>query len=70
MLNSLMNKEMILMALVALLIGFSFYLYTETRWLKSSLYALEDGVRSMPIPVDEEPNKEEETEEINGSADA
>jgi len=56
------------MALVAFLIGFSFYLYTETKWLKTSLYALEDGLKYVPEP--EEPNKEEETEEVNGSADA
>jgi len=59
------------MALVVFLICFTLYLYTETRWLKSSLYALEDGVRSMPIPDEEEEhNKEEEQEETNGSADA
>ena len=68
MLNSFVNKEMILMALVALLIGFSFYLYTETKWLKTSLYAIEDGLKYVPEP--EEPNKEEETEEVNGSGDA
>jgi len=70
MLNSIINKDVMLMALVAFLIGFSFYLYTETRWLKTSLYALEDGVRSMPVPVEEKPNKEEKTEEVNGSGDA
>ena len=58
------------MALVAFLIIATAYLYMETRWLKTSLYALEDGVRSMPVHVDEEPNKEEEQEETNGSADA
>ena len=70
MLNSIVNKEMILMALVALLIGFSFYLYTETKWLKTSLYALEDGLKYVPAPEPEEPNKEEEQEEVNGSGDA
>jgi len=63
------NKEIILMALVVFLIGFTFYLYTETRWLKTSLYALEDGMKVIPeIPV--EPYKEEETKETNGSGDA
>ena len=70
MLNSFVNKEMILMALVALLIGFSFYLYTETKWLKTSLCAIEDGLKYVPAPVPEEHNKEEETEEVNGSGDA
>ena len=70
MLNSIINKDVMLMALVAFLIGFSFYLYTETRWLKTSLYALEDGLKYVPAPEPEEPNKEEETEEVNGSGDA
>jgi hypothetical protein len=68
MLNSILNKDMILMALVALLIGFSLYLYTETRWLKTSLYSIENNLKTEII--EEEPNKEEETEEVNGSGDA
>ena len=71
MLNSFVNKEMILAALVVILICFSFYLYMETRWLKTSLYALEDGIRTPVAPdVEEEHNKEEEQEEVNGSTDA
>jgi len=66
-----MNKEMILMALVAFLIIATAYLYMETRWLKTSLYALEDDIRTPVAPVvEEEHNKEEEQEEVNGSTDA
>ena len=68
MLNSFVNKEMILMALVVFLIGFTLYLYTETRWLKTSLYALEDGMK-VTTEIPEEPYKEEETKETNGSGD-
>jgi len=69
MLNSFVNKEMILMALVALLIGFTFYLYTETRWLKTSLYAIEENIRIPVEPIVEEHNKEEEQKVTNGSGD-
>ena len=58
-----------MMALVVFLIAMTVYLYMETRWLKTSLYALEDGMKVIP-DVSEEPNKEEEQEETNGSADA
>ena len=57
------------MALVAFLIAMTAYLYIETRWLKTSFYALEDGMKNIP-EVSEEPNKEEEQEETNGSGDA
>ena len=69
MINSFMNKDMVMMALVAFLIAMTAYLYMETRWLKTSLYALEDGMKDVP-EVSEEPNKEEEQEEVNGSGDA
>jgi len=57
------------MVLVAFLIAMTGYLYMETRWLKTSLYALEDGMKETS-EMSEEPNKEEETEEVNGSGDA
>jgi len=63
-----MNKEVILMALVTFLIAMTVYLYMETRFLKTSLYSIETSIR--PEIIDEEPNKEEETEEVNGSGDA
>jgi len=68
MLNSFVNKEMILAALVVILICFSLYLYMETRWLKTSLYSIENTIKEEMI-VDED-NKEEEQEEINGSGDS
>jgi len=68
MLNSFMNKEVILMALVTFLIAMTVYLYMETRFLKTSLYSIETSLN--PEIIDEEPNKEEETEEVNGSGDA
>ena len=59
------------MALVAFLVAMTGYLYIETRWLKTSLYALEGDIRTPDNSgVDEEPNKEEEQEETNGSGDA
>ena len=64
-----MNKDMVMMALVAFLVAMTAYLYIETRWLKTSLYALEDGMNDIP-EVSEEPNKEEEQEETNGTGDA
>jgi hypothetical protein len=69
MLNSFVNKEMILMALVTFLIIATAYLYMETRWLKTSLYALEGSMKVIP-EIPDETNKEEETKEVNGSADA
>jgi hypothetical protein len=68
MLNSIINKEVILMALVTFLIAMTVYLYMETRFLKTSLYSIETSLN--PEIIDEEPNKEEETEEVNGSGDA
>lgn len=68
MLNSFVNKEMILAALVVILICFSFYLYMETRWLKTSLYSIENTIKTEMI--EEEDNKEEEQEETNGSGDS
>jgi len=56
------------MALVTFLIAMTVYLYMETRFLKTSLYSIETSIR--PEIIDEEPNKEEETEEVNGSGDA
>jgi len=58
-----------MMALVVFLVVMTAYLYMETRWLKTSLYALEDGMKETS-EVSEEPNKEEEQEEVNGSGDA
>jgi len=69
MLNSFVNKEMILMALVTFLIIATAYLYMETRWLKTSLYALEGSMKVIP-EIPDETNKEEEIKEVNGSADA
>jgi len=69
MLNSFMNKDMVMMALVAFLIAMTAYLYMETRWLKTSLYALEGDMKVIP-EVPDEPYKEEEQEETNGSGDA
>jgi len=40
----------------------------ETRWLKTSLYSIENTIKEEMI-VDED-NKEEEQEEINGSGDS
>jgi len=57
------------MALVTFLIIATAYLYMETRWLKTSLYALEGSMKVIP-EIPDETNKEEEIKEVNGSADA
>jgi len=61
---------MFIMMLLAFIVGFIFYIYTDVRWLKSSLHALEDSTRSMPVLIEETHNKEESQDVTNGSGDA